>query len=133
MSAEPLVRVARLSAVLTVTAAAGGVAAGSVYAGAAGAYGALLGVGIPGVFFGLTLVVALVTRRRSGAALGALILGSWLLKLIGLVVALAMLKPLDFYNRPVFAVALLGWTAVLLGLEVRVIKRTQQLYVEPGP
>ena len=52
-------------------------------------------------------------------------------RLVLLIVALAVLKPLDFYNRPLFGAALLGWTAVLLGVEVRVIKRTNQPYVEP--
>lgn len=131
MSVDPLARVARWSALLSAAALAAGCALAAAVAGMPGVYGALLGIGLPTVFFGLTLALALLTKRRSGAALGGLILGSWLVKLIALVVVLAILKPLDFYHRPVFATALLGWTAVMLGIEVRVIKRTRQPYVEP--
>jgi len=131
MSADPLVRTARMWGLLSVAVIAIGCAAAAWLLGAPGFYGVLLGLTLPTVFFGLTLAVALGTRARSGGVLGAVILGSWLVKLVLLIVALAVLKPLDFYNRPLFGAALLGWTAVLLGVEVRVIKRTNQPYVEP--
>ena len=131
MSASPLVAVLRRSTILTLLGLVVGGGGGLLIAGSAGLTGALLGIAIPSVFFGTTLAVALLTGRTAGPALGAVVLGSWLVKLVVLVVVLAVLKPLTFYDRPVFGVALLGWTAVLLGLEVRVIKNTRQLYVEP--
>lgn len=131
MRTDPLANTARVSAALSIVALVVGGAAGELVAGRAGTYGALLGIGFPTLFLGVTLAVALGTRRRAGGALGAIVLGTWLLKLIGLVAVLAVLKPLEFYDRPVFAVAFLGWTAVLLGVEVRVIKYTRQPYVEP--
>lgn len=131
MRTDPLANTARVSAALSIVALVVGGAAGELVVGRAGTYGALLGIGFPTLFLGVTLAVALGTRRRAGGALGAIVLGTWLLKLIGLVAVLAVLKPLEFYDRPVFAVAFLGWTAVLLGVEVRVIKYTRQPYVEP--
>lgn len=131
MRTDPLANTAKVSAALSVVALVAGGVAGEFVSGRAGTYGALLGIGFPTLFLGVTLAVALGTRRRAGGALGAIVLGTWLLKLIGLVAVLAVLKPLEFYDRPVFAVAFLGWTAVLLGVEVRVIKYTRQPYVEP--
>ena len=131
MSADPLRAVMRRSAVLTLGGLALAGVGGWLVAGTPGVYGGVLGVGIPSAFFGITLAVALLTGRSSGTALGAVVLGSWLVKLIALVAVLAVLKPLEFYHRPVFGAVLLGWTAVLLGIEVRVIKSTRQMYVEP--
>ena len=96
MSADPLVRTARMWGLLSVAVIAIGCAAAAWLLGAPGFYGVLLGLALPTVFFGLTLAVALGTRARSGGVLGAVILGSWLVKLVLLIVALAVLKPLDF-------------------------------------
>ena len=131
MSVDPLARVSVRWAVWSAIALVAGPAVGFAVRGSAGLYGALLGVGFPTLFLGLTLAVAIVTKRRSGPALGAVILGSWLVKLIALIAILAVLKPLGFYDRPVFAVAFFGWTACMLWLETSVIKHTRQPYVEP--
>lgn len=131
MSVDPLARVSGRWALWSGVALVVASGIGYAIAGAAGLYGALLGIGFPTLFLGLTLAVALVTKRRSGPALGAVILGSWLVKLIALIAVLAVLKPLTFYDRPVFAVAFLGWTTCMLLLETTVIKHTRQPYVEP--
>lgn len=131
MAVDALARTARWSAIASASALLAGGLVGNLALGTPGMYGALMGVGFPTVFFGITLATALLTKRSSGATLSALILGSWLVKLILLVVVLAVVDPLDFYHRPLFGGVLLGWTAVLLGVEVRVIKHTRQPYVEP--
>ncbi len=131
MSVDPLKRVAKISVALSAGALVFGGALAYVTAGGAGLYSVLLGVGLPTIFLGFTVGIALFTRRTSGTALGAVVMASWLAKLILLVIALAILRPHHFYNRAILAAALLGWTIVLLGLEVRTIQRARMLYVEP--
>lgn len=107
--------------------------AGWLVGGGDVAWGVLLGLLIPAVFFGLSVVVALATVRLSGGAFGAVVLGSWLVKVILLVVVLAALDGATFYSRPAFLVAfgvgVVGWLAA----EWAVVTRTRTPYVDSGP
>ncbi|MBR7513571.1 hypothetical protein KC219_25765, partial [Mycobacterium tuberculosis] len=71
--------------------------------GRSGLWGALLGAAIGGVFVLLTAVVVIATARTSPQVTGAVLLGTWLLKLIVAHWVVAALKPLDFYSKPAFA------------------------------
>jgi len=101
--------------------------------GAAGLAGALLGVLIPAVFFAITVVTALITLRLSPGALGAVVLASWVAKLVLLIVALTLLDQWSGWSRPVFAVTFLVAVAGWLGLEAWMVLRTRQPYVTPVP
>ena len=81
------------------------------------------------LFLGIT-AAALFTARLSPSTLGAAVLGSWLLKIVVLLVALIALDGRDFYSRGVFVVFLLG-TAGFLVVEAIVVVRTKVPYVEP--
>jgi hypothetical protein len=95
------------------------------------AWGVVLGGGIPWVFFGITAVTALQTAGTAPEKLGAIILASWLLKIVGLIAALAWMRGQDFYSRPVFFVTLLVASAGLLVFEALVSARTKVPYVDP--
>lgn len=101
--------------------------------GSAGLWGAVLGVAVPVLFFGATVVLALVTVRLSPGALGTAVLVSWLVKLVLLVVVLLLLDRLDGWSRPVFGVAFLLSVAGWLALEAWLVLRTRQPYVTPRP
>lgn len=108
------------------------VAGGWLVAGAAGAWGALLGLAVPVGFLSVTVVLAVATARLAPTALGAVVLGSWLVKVIVLIVVLALLRDAEFYSRPVFfAVFAVAVLAYLL-LEAAVVMRTRVPYVDPG-
>lgn len=107
-------------------------AIGWAVAGAAGAWGGLLGIAVPVGFLSVTAVVALATARLEPAKLGAAVLGSWLLKVILLIAVLAALRPADFYSRGVFFAAFVVATVGYLVLEAVVVTRTRTPYVEPG-
>ena len=77
-------------------------AAAYLVSGTQAAWGVALGGGIPWLFFGITATIALKTAAVSAEKLGAIVLGSWLLKIIALLFALSWLRGQDFYNRPVF-------------------------------
>ncbi len=92
-------------------------------------FGVLLGGGIPWVFFGVTAVTALKTAGIGAEKLGAIVLGSWLLKIIALLCVLAWMRGQDFYSRPVFFVTLLIATSGLLITEAQITLKAKVPYV----
>jgi hypothetical protein len=105
---------------------------GWLAAGAEGALGAVIGMGIAVGFLAVTVAVALRTASSSAGALGAWVLGSWLIKMIILVAALAVLRESDSYSRPALLIALTLGTLGSLALEARVILASREPYVEPS-
>ena len=101
--------------------------------GSAGAWGALLGLLMPLVFFGITAVVALVTARAKPQVLGIAVLTTWLLKIVLLIAFLAAIDGRDFYNAAVLFAFLLGGTGVYLIAEAMIVTRTRVPYLDPVP
>lgn len=101
--------------------------------GMPGLWGALLGAAIGGVFVLLTVVVVIATANTSPTVAGAVLLGTWLLKLIVAIGAVAALKPLDFYSRPAFALTIVIAMVVVLATESVAIIRHRAPAVEPLP
>jgi ATP synthase protein I len=99
--------------------------------GTAGLLGALAGVLLPLVFFGITVVTAVTTTRLSPGAMGAVVMVSWLVKIIGLVVALALLDRSDEWSRPAFFVAFAVAVPAWLALEAWTVISTRQAYTAP--
>ncbi|MGA7688813.1 MAG: hypothetical protein WCA29_06245 [Jiangellales bacterium] len=128
---EPLRRVLRAGLIGVAVLAPVAALVGWLVDGSAGLAGALIGVLVPAAFFALTVVTALVTLHLSPGALGAVVLGSWVVKLVLFIVALSLLNMWDGWSRPVFGVtfmiAVLGW----LALEAWMVISTKQPYVQP--
>jgi hypothetical protein len=129
----PMRRVLRIGLIASLVALPVAVLIGYLVAGAAGAWGAAIGMGIAVGFFTITIGVALVTAGMDATALGASVLGSWLIKMILLLVVLALLRDADFYSRPVLFIALLVGTIGTLVLEALVVTRTPVPYTESAP
>jgi hypothetical protein len=127
----PMRRTLRLAALAAVVLLVVAIPVGWAVAGTPGVWGAILGVAIPVLFLGITAAVALFTARLSPSTLGAAVLGSWLLKIVVLLVALVALDGRDFYSRGVFFVVFLLGTAGFLVVEALVVVRTKVPYVEP--
>jgi len=100
--------------------------------GADVAWGIAMGGGIPLAFFGLTAAVALRTAGASAEKLGAIVLGSWLVKIVVLIAVLAWLKDQHFYHRGAFFAALLIATFGMLILEAMITLKTKVPYVDPA-
>jgi hypothetical protein len=130
---EPIRRVLVLGAVGFAVAAPVVALLGWFVDGSAGLLGALLGLAVPAVFFGITAAVALLTLHLSPGTTGAVVLASWLAKLIVLIVTLVLLDQSTAWSRPVFGVVFLLAVAAWLGLEAWVVLRTRQPYVQPQP
>lgn len=103
---------------------------GYLLAGMPGLWGGLMGFGISFVFFTITAVLAVATARLQPQWLGLAVMGSWLIKIIALIVILAVIRDLDFYDPAVFFGALLVTTFGYLGLEAWIVSRTRVLYLE---
>jgi hypothetical protein len=99
--------------------------------GLPGLWGALLGAAIGGAFVLLTAIVVIATARTSPQVTGAVLLGTWLLKLIVAIGVVAALKPLDFYSRRAFALTIVVAMVVVLASETVAVLRTRAPYVEP--
>ncbi len=98
--------------------------------GSAGAFGAVLGLLVPAVFLGLTVVLALMTAQLDPTTLGWVVLGSWVLKMMLLVLAFVGLNQLDGWSRSAFAVTfVLGVVAWLVAEAVTVV-RSRVPYVD---
>lgn len=105
----------------------------TVLDGTPGLWGALMGAAIGGVFVLLTAVVMVATARSTPHITGAVLLGTWLLKLIVAIGVVAALKPLDFYSKRAFAVTLVIAMVVVLATETLAIIRNPAPVVEPVP
>lgn len=105
-------------------------AIGYLLSGQAGVWGAILASLLAGSFFAITGVVAALTANLELQYLGFAVLGSWLLKIVVLLVALFWLRGQDFYDRPIFFATLLLETVVLLVLEAVLVTRAPVPYVE---
>ncbi len=129
----PMRRVLRIGLIASLIALPVAVLVGYLVAGAAGASGAAIGMGLAVGFFTITVGVALATAGMDATALGASVLGSWLIKMVLLLVVLALLRDADFYSRPVLFISLLVGTIGTLVLEALVVTRTQVPYTESPP
>ncbi len=108
------------------------VAVGGLVARLPGVWGALIGWGLAVLFSTTTVVAMLRTGRSSPAGMAVVVMGTWLAKVLVVVVALALLRPLDFYSKPVLgAVLALGVLGSAL-LDYRAVTTGRVPYVEPG-
>jgi len=98
--------------------------------GTPGLWGALVGAAIGGVFVLLTGVVVLATAHTSPQVTGAVLLGTWLLKLVVAIAVVAAIKPLDFYSKRALALTIVLAMVVVLASETVAILRTRAPYVD---
>ena len=100
--------------------------------GLPGVWGALLGAAIGGAFVLTTAIVVIATARSAPTTAAAVLLGTWLLKIVIAIGVVAALSPLDFYAHTAFAVTIIAAMVVVLAAETWAILKTRAPYVEPG-
>ena len=105
--------------------------AGLLLDGRDGAVGALLGGLVPASVLLLTWGAAELGARRSAQAFAALLLGSYLVKLVVVLGLLALLRGLEGHNSVAAGLAAIAGLCVALVVEALVISRTRAPYVEP--
>lgn len=131
-SAQVLRTALRSTLLLLVVLAVVGVAAGALLAGMPGVWAAVIGVAMALVFSATTTVALLRTVTSPPAVMAAWVMGTWLVKVLLVVVVLGVLRGYDFYSRPVLAAVLgLGVVGSAL-LDYRAVTRGRVPYVEPS-
>jgi ATP synthase protein I len=124
-------RVVRWSVALTSVVAAVAVLICAAVVGAKGAYGALIGVGVVTVFFGLSILVVGRAARISPAAMMVAALATFLVKMVAFAIVLVAIgHSADFSGRSLGFTALaciLAWSAAQIVTSMRL----KLLYVEP--
>lgn len=100
-------------------------------AGMPGLWGALIGAAVGGGFILFTALGVLLTSRLPAMTAGAVLLGTWLLKLILAIVVMALLKPLDFYSKGALVLTIVFALVIVLGAETYGVVSQRALYVVP--
>ncbi|MFI7616815.1 hypothetical protein ACIBP6_36870 [Nonomuraea terrae] len=115
------------------TAAVGVVAvvAALLLAGGKGALGAAMGIVLVAVFFGVTLVAVGFASRVSPHVMGAVAMGTYLVKVVAVMLVLAVFRDTTLWDFRAFAWSILVGTLVWTGFEARAFLKTKMLYVDP--
>jgi hypothetical protein len=104
---------------------------GLLFAGVPGVWGGLIGAALAAFFCATTVWSMLYTVGKGATAMGAVVMGSWLAKMVVLIGVLVVLTQFEFYDRVVlFVVLLLGAVGSAL-LDYRAVKNSRVAYVEP--
>jgi ATP synthase protein I len=125
--------VVRRAGALTAVAAAITVALCAALAGAKGLYGALIGVAIVTVFFGLSVLVVGRAARISPQAMMVAAMVTYLVKIVGLAIVVSVLHGMTAFSDRSLGltaiVCILVWCAAQAVAAIRI----KMLYVEPEP
>ncbi|MDV8008670.1 hypothetical protein R4P65_27800 [Rhodococcus sp. IEGM 1318] len=106
---------------------------GGLFAGKEGVYGALIGAAVGGGFILFTALGVLLTAKLPALTAGAVLLGTWLLKMILAMVVLFVLSDMDFYNKTALVLVIIMSLVVVLGAETYGVLGTKTPYVDPTP
>lgn len=118
--------------VLMVALAIVSVLLGYLLAGKAGLWGAVFGLVAVALFSGTTVGSMLISARLSAKKLAVVVLGSWLAKMIALIVMLSLIHDLDFYSKPVLVVVLMVGAFGSAAIDFLVVTRARVPYVSPS-
>src|SRR6202020_2013064 len=124
-------RVVRWSIALTSVVAAVAVVISALVVGSKGIYGALIGVGVVAVFFGISILVVGRAAKVSPMAMMVAALGSFIVKIVAFMIVLIALGHSTAFNG-----RMLGFTALACILawsfsQVGTAMKLQFPYVEP--
>lgn len=102
-------------------------------AGSQGLWGALIGAALGGAFILATVLTMYLMRNSSPTTTGAVLLGSWLVKLIIAIAVMVILRDMDFYNKYALVFTVVAALFVCLTAETMAIMKTNIPYVSPEP
>ena len=94
-----------------------------------GIWGVLIGAAIGGRFVILTALSVLITSNTDAATTGAIVLGSWLLKIVVLIIVLVMIRDMQFYDTVALFVTVILALVVVLTMEVWAVMTSRVTYI----
>jgi ATP synthase protein I len=121
----------RRAGALTAVAAAVMVAVSAALGGVKGLYGALIGVAIVAVFFGLSVLVVGRAARISPQAMMVAAMVTYVVKIVGLAVVVSILHGMTAFSDRALGLTALGCILVWSAAQVVTAMKVKMLYVEP--
>jgi ATP synthase protein I len=121
----------RRAGALTAVAAAVIVAVCAALGGVKGLYGALIGVAIVAVFFGLSVLVVGRAARISPQAMMVAAMVTYVVKIVGLAVVVSILHGMNAFSDRALGFTALGCILVWSAAQVVTAMKVKMLYVEP--
>lgn len=115
----------RRSAILALALTVLACAVGFLVAGMPGLLGALVGAGLAAAFLLTTVVVMLGTANKPQTVVTGALAGTWLVKVILVIVVLAVLQGMNFYEPRVLALTLIVLTLGMLGVEMATVMKAR--------
>ena len=119
------------SVLMTLVLAGASALIGGLINGWSGVYGGLMGTAMAGVFFMTTAVVVAMTSRSSPMIMAGALLGSFVLKMLVLMIATFVLAPLDFYDRRVLFAALAIGAVASVVMDAICVQKARLPLVDP--
>jgi ATP synthase protein I len=123
--------IVRRAGALTAVAAAIMVAVSAALVGVKGLIGALIGVGIVAVFFGISILVVGRAARVSPQAMMVAALASYLVKIVGLAVVVSRLNGTTAFSTRTLGFVAIGCILVWTAAQAIAAMKVKMLYVEP--
>ncbi len=124
--------VVRRAVVPTALGAAVMVLLSAVLVGMKGLVGALIGVGVVAVFFGLSIAVVGRAARIGPPAMMVAALGTFLVKIVGLAVVVSSLRGTTAFSTRALGFTAIGCILLWTGAQAIAAMRVKMLYVDPG-
>jgi ATP synthase protein I len=124
-------RIVRWSLAFTSVVAAVAVVICALLGGAKGSYGALIGVGVVAVFFGISIVAVGRAAKVSPMAMMVTALASYLIKVIAFMIVLAALQHSTAFNGRMLGFTALACILTWSAAQIVTMMRTKALYVTP--
>lgn len=124
-------RVVRWSVAMTSVVAAVAVLICAALGGVKGTYGALIGVGVVTVFFGLSILVVGRAARISPAAMMVAALATFLVKMIAFAIVLVAIGHSTAFNGRMLGFTALACILAWSASQIVTSMRLKLLYVEP--
>jgi len=121
----------RRAGALTTAAAAIMVAVSAALAGVKGLYGALIGVALVTVFFGISVLVVGRAARVSPQAMMVAAMVSYVVKIVGLAIVVSTLHGMTAFSGRALGFTALGCILVWSIAQVMTAVQVKMLYVEP--
>jgi ATP synthase protein I len=121
----------RPSGPLTAAAAAVMVAVSAALVGAKGLYGALIGVGIVIVFFGISVLVVGRAARISPQAMMVAAMVTYVVKIVALAVVVSALHGMSGFSDRALGLTAIGCILVWCATQAITAIKIKMLYVEP--
>ena len=123
--------IVRRAGAVTAVAAAVMVAVSAALAGVKGLYGALIGVAIVTVFFGISILVVGRAARVSPQAMMAAAMITYLVKIVALAIVVSMLNGTTAFSTRALGFTAIGCILVWSATQVITAMKVKMLYVEP--